>query len=88
VNARDSTYGDTPLIVASHRGHVQVVSELLEREADSEANDKAGWTPLLWASLHGHVLVVKELLEYGAEARTSGVAGSAIACTRYGTTST
>jgi ankyrin repeat protein len=61
VNA--SRYGRTPLIAAIFHGHVQVVKELLEYGADTEARENGnGWTHLHFACFNGHLAVVIELL--------------------------
>jgi ankyrin repeat protein len=74
VNATNSI-GYTALIVASCRGHVQVVKELVEHGADIEAKDIQGCTPLLVASMFGHVTVVKELVEHGANIEAKDIQG-------------
>jgi ankyrin len=73
VNAKD-TDGDTPLHETCFYGHVQVVVELLEHGADTEAKTISGrtegWTPLHEASRWGYSLVVKELVDHGADIET------------------
>jgi ankyrin repeat protein len=60
-------YGDTPLIIASFKGHLEVARELLARGADVNAReDYFGRTPLYLASWKGHLEVVRELLARGA----------------------
>jgi ankyrin repeat protein len=61
VNAKDNV-DCTPLHLASNCGHVQVVTELLEHGADTEATNIAGSTPLRLACGNGRVAVVIELL--------------------------
>jgi ankyrin repeat protein len=46
---------------------MEVVALLLERGADVDASNKAGWTPLIAAVLSGHTEVVRLLLERGAD---------------------
>ena len=68
VNARGFSRNETPLHVASRRGHADVAQLLLEHGADLEArNDHDEFTPLLLASQGGHVEVARVLLEHGAD---------------------
>jgi hypothetical protein len=65
VNAK--VYADqTPLHMASTRGHADVAQVLLDYEADINAQDSAKWTPLHMASAGGHPKVMQLLLERGA----------------------
>ena len=57
--------GGTPLHVAAYRGHVAVVTTLVEAGADKEASAADGVRPLHEAACHGHVAVVKTLIELG-----------------------
>lgn len=59
--------GQTPLHVASEFGHVEVVRELLERNADPTIEDSIGQTPLHRAARNGHLPCVRELLLHHAE---------------------
>jgi ankyrin repeat protein len=59
--------GETPLHVASRRGHVEIVKLLLEHGADPNIRDMYGETPLHDAAYWGHADVVKLLLEHGAD---------------------
>src|SRR3990167_3922942 len=59
--------GRTPLWLASERGHLEVVRELLRAGADPNIADKNNKTPLYWASCHGYLDVVKKLLLAGAD---------------------
>jgi ankyrin repeat protein len=61
VNAKNG-FGSTPLHLASFYGHVQVMKELREHEADIEAEDNVGRTPLHLACSFGNLSVVNELL--------------------------
>ena len=58
---------DTPLCVASEKGHKDVVQLLLDRGADPNKADKGRWTPLHEAALRGHKDVVQLLLARGAD---------------------
>ncbi|KAJ5777337.1 hypothetical protein N7520_000583 [Penicillium odoratum] len=60
--------GRTPLSWAAGIGYEAVVKVLLEKGADSEAEDSySGRVPLSWAAESGHMAVVKVLLEEGAD---------------------
>ena len=59
--------GDTPLHIASNRGHVRVVTELLEAGADKAHRSKYGAFPLRAAAFNGHVEVSKLLLQWGCD---------------------
>ena len=58
--------GNTPLCIASWKGHLEVVRELLTRGAAVDTARNDGATPLYLASLKGHLEVVRELLARGA----------------------
>ena len=61
--------GATSLLVASDRGHLDVVRELLARGAVVDAANNDGATPLIQASWQGHTEVVRALLAAGANKR-------------------
>jgi ankyrin repeat protein len=71
VNARGFTRGEdtTPLILASGRGHSEVVRTLLEHGADTETRDRGDWSPLDKGSQGGFVEVIRVLLEHGADVK-------------------
>jgi ankyrin repeat protein len=62
VNATNRYVGSAPLHWASRKGHVQVVNELLDHGADTEATTALGSTALHLASGRGQLAVVNELL--------------------------
>nr|KAG5701758.1 hypothetical protein BaRGS_000748 [Batillaria attramentaria] len=59
--------GRTFLMVASERGELNIVRELLEAGVDPNAVDNEGWSALLCAAKEGHLEITIELLEHGAE---------------------
>src|SRR5689334_14926799 len=68
ANAQDPALGSTPLIFAAHRGHLGIVSVLLEAGADIEAREPASNTTALhWASEGGHPEVIRKLVSAGAQ---------------------
>ena len=77
--------GETPLYIASEKGHGAVVKVLLEQHADvgicrtvcySTKNIglpcliQNGWTPLMTASFKGHADIVQTLIEAKAQVDT------------------
>jgi len=65
INAMNKN-NNTPLIVASKKGNLDIVKILIENEADKELKDKGDNTPLILASLNGHLDIVKFLVENGS----------------------
>jgi uncharacterized protein len=51
---------ESPLMLASFRGHTDLVKKLIARDADV---NKPGWTPLHYAATGGHLAVIKVLIE-------------------------
>lgn len=57
----------TPLHVACHHGHVNMVRLLIEQGAEVNPVTNAGYTPLHQAAQQGHVLVINLLLKNKAD---------------------
>jgi len=74
VNAHHHNRG-APLHVASRHGHAEVVSLLLQHNADVNLRYTTfgDWTPLHFASALGHANVVQLLLEHGADINTQNI---------------
>ncbi|NWH55096.1 BARD1 protein, partial [Fregata magnificens] len=70
--ARRNYKGETLLHVASIKGDLAAVEQLLKNGADPNVKDNAGWTPLHEACSHGHKEVVELLLQYKALVNTTG----------------
>ncbi|XP_063789227.1 BRCA1-associated RING domain protein 1 isoform X2 [Pseudophryne corroboree] len=70
--AKKNHKGETMLHVASIKGDLQAVEELLRSGANPNVKDHAGWTPLHEACNHGHTNVVELLLQYQALVNTTG----------------
>ncbi|KAM4026478.1 BRCA1-associated RING domain protein 1 isoform 2-T2 [Anomaloglossus baeobatrachus] len=64
--------GETMLHVASIKGDLQAVMDLLKSGANPNVKDHAGWTPLHEACNHGHTDVVELLLRHQALVNTTG----------------
>ncbi|NXM78992.1 BARD1 protein, partial [Serilophus lunatus] len=64
--------GETLLHIASIKGDLAAVEELLKNGADPNVKDNAGWTPLHEACNHGHLEVVELLLQHRALLNTTG----------------
>ena len=61
-------FGDTPIIKACRRGHVEVTSFLLEQGANIDARNEDGYTALMLACYWEQLPVVDLLLRHGADA--------------------
>jgi uncharacterized protein len=59
-----NAYGDTPLMLAALRGHLDTVRVLQAAGADV---NRRGWTPLIYAATGGHDDIVRFLLLHGAD---------------------
>jgi hypothetical protein len=66
VDARRTTYSDTALMIASSKGHTEIVEVLLDNGADVNAYNNYGDTALINASENGHIKIVEMLLDNGA----------------------
>ena len=66
IHALDFMFNETPLSMASRRGHSKVARVLLEHGADTNIRNKTHCSPLDLASENGHVEVVRVLLENNA----------------------
>lgn len=54
---------ESPLMLASLKGWIEICRQLIERDADV---NKPGWTPLHYAATNGHLPVMNLLLEHHA----------------------
>ncbi|XP_067273656.1 kinase D-interacting substrate of 220 kDa B isoform X4 [Pseudorasbora parva] len=61
-----SDNGQTPLMLASEQGSIEIVQELIRRGANVNLDDVDCWSALICAAKEGHEEVVKELLENSA----------------------
>ena len=66
-NCRQLPRGDTPLILASRGGHLEVVRLLCEAGADKEDADRIGDTALMVASQEDNLEVAQLLCDAGAD---------------------
>jgi uncharacterized protein len=60
---RHTPKDETPLMMASLRGHAGIARQLVARGADV---NKTGWTPLHYAATGGHVEIIQLLLDHDA----------------------
>ena len=61
-------FGDTPIIKACRRGHIEVTSFLLEQGANIDARNEDGYTSLMLACYWEQLQIVDLLLRHGADA--------------------
>lgn len=66
VNTKSSEGGDTPLIFAARKGHVDLARLLLQKGADISAKDNAENDALFYAEKNGHVEIA-EMLRLAAQ---------------------
>jgi ankyrin repeat protein len=71
ANAKDKLkdYGDSCLMQAAAKGHLEIVKALLAKGGRVNDANQKGYTPLIYASWFGHVETVKALL--GSRANVS-----------------
>lgn len=62
-----SSWGNTPLYIASAYGHLQMAQLLITNGAEIDKADINDWTPLITASRQDHLEVVKLLIEHQAD---------------------
>ena len=62
-----NTFGETPLYLASHRGHLEAVKYLLELESDINIKKRDNTSPIWAAADGGHLEVLKVLLDKSPE---------------------
>ena len=60
-------FGETALIGATFKGHLDIVKELLAHKADPNIKRNDGMTALIFAAQEGHLDIVKELLAHKAD---------------------
>lgn len=60
---RETTYGWTPLFIASVDGHLPIVELLIEAGAEVDKLDWSGWCAKEHAALRGHIELAKRLAE-------------------------
>ena len=75
VNALGFDNEETPLLVSSRLGHVEISRVLLKHGADIGAQDNGFYSPLGRVALEGHVELAQVLLEHGADANALDSAG-------------
>lgn len=68
-NTRGGRNEATPLIVATFRGHLQVVERLLQAGADPSKTDRFGMTSLEWALENRRHDIAKILVDYSSKQR-------------------
>ena len=68
ISQRDEVLGSTPLILAAHRGFLEIVQLLLESGAAVDDREEASQTTALhWAAEGGHPEVIELLISAGAD---------------------
>lgn len=66
-SAGEDAIGQTPLMLASVYGHVNIAKLLINAGTDINARDKYGWTSMMRAAGEGRLNIVKLLVEKGAD---------------------
>jgi ankyrin repeat protein len=79
-----SAKDESPLMIASLKGHKDLVRKLIARDADV---NKTGWTPLHYAATGGHVEVILLLLDEHAyiDAESPNKSTPLMMAAKYGT---
>ena len=67
---------ETPLMVATKNGRLEMVSELIKAKADLNLKDKAHRTALHWAVRNNHPKIVTELIEAQASLNEQDIDGN------------
>jgi ankyrin repeat protein len=62
-----SSFGETPLTVAIHRGQIESAILLLDAGANVRIQSRDGATALFWAARYGQLEIVERLLAAGAD---------------------
>lgn len=71
VNAKDR-YGQSALMLAAHRGHLEAVATLLRQGANPDMTAKYGLSALMLAIVGGHEAVARALAQGGADRALRG----------------
>lgn len=61
VNIQD-IYEWTPLMIASEKGEIAIVNELIDKGASINETNSDGWTALMLAVQHGHIEIVEKFI--------------------------
>ncbi|XP_014785003.2 ankyrin repeat domain-containing protein 23, partial [Octopus bimaculoides] len=64
---KQNVNGDTPLLLACHRGNTEVIQQLLLYKPDVNLENKHNHTPLHWACSWGFQDIVEQLLLFDAD---------------------
>ena len=75
VNAKESTHGQTALMWALSRDHLEVARTLIEQGADVIARSDSGFSPLMFAARQGNIEAARMLLANGADVNERASAG-------------
>ena len=65
IDAREGLFNLTALSMAAYEGHLDVVQELVERNAEINARNTDGWTALMGARVNGKADVAAYLVAHG-----------------------
>lgn len=67
IDVQDRKTGQTPLMAASLRGKVAIVTYLLEQGADVTIGENQGYTPAHGAGFQGRVAIMEALQKHGVD---------------------